>query len=63
MYKLICIFFCIFQIPLRNFTSDWANGVAFCALIHNFFPQAFDFAKIDPNNGRQNYEIAFKTGE
>merc|ERR1712020_2212 len=25
-----------YKIPLRNFTSDWANGVAFCALIHNF---------------------------
>jgi len=52
-----------YKIPLRNFTSDWADGVAFCALIHNFFPQAFDFAKIDPKNARQNYEIAFKTGE
>merc|ERR1719270_2382007 len=36
-----------YEISLRNFTSDWADGVAFCALIHNFFPQAFDFAKID----------------
>jgi len=52
-----------YKIKLENFTSDWASGVAFCALIHNFFPQAFDFSKIDPQNRRQNYEIAFKTGE
>jgi hypothetical protein len=49
-----------YKIKLENFTGDWASGVAFCALIHNFFPQAFDFSKIDPQNRRQNYEIAFK---
>jgi hypothetical protein len=26
-----------------DFTKSWANGLAFCALIHNFFPNAFDF--------------------
>lgn len=52
-----------YKLKLENFTSDWANGVVFCALIHNFFPQAFDFTKIDPQNRRQNFEIAFKTGE
>jgi len=50
-------------VRLENFTSDWANGIAFCALIHNFFPQAFDFTKISAENRRQNFEIAFKTGE
>lgn len=52
-----------YGVKIENFTSDWASGVAFCALIHNFFPQSFDFAKIDAANRRQNYEIAFKTGE
>lgn len=51
------------DVKIENFTSCWENGMAFCALIHNFFPQAFDFSKIDPNNKRQNYDIAFKTGE
>jgi hypothetical protein len=37
--------------------------VAFCALIHYFFPQSFDFQKIDGANRRKNYELAFKTGE
>merc|ERR1712029_720023 len=50
-------------VKIENFTESWKSGVAFCALIHNFFPQSFDFSKIDPNNRRQNYEIAFKTGE
>jgi len=50
-------------VKIENFTNSWADGVAFCALIHNFFPQAFDFAKVNPANRRQNYELAFKTGE
>lgn len=52
-----------YTVKIENFTSSWVDGVAFCALIHNFFPQAFDFSKIDPNNRKQNYDIAFKTGE
>jgi len=51
------------SVKVENFTSCWEDGTTFCALIHNFFPQAFDFAKIDPQNRKQNYEIAFKTGE
>merc|ERR1719308_1368 len=50
-------------VKIENFTESWKSGVAFCALIHNFFPQSFDFSKINPENRRQNYEIAFKTGE
>ena len=51
------------NVHIQDFTSSWADGLAFCALIHNFFPQSFDFSKINPENRRQNYEIAFKTGE
>jgi hypothetical protein len=50
-------------VKIENFTSCWADGVTFCALIHNFFPNAFDFSKIDGANRRLNYETAFKTGE
>lgn len=52
-----------YNVKIENFTSSWANGMAFCALIHYFFPQAFDFSKIEATNRRQNYDIAFKTGE
>jgi len=52
-----------YDIKIENFTSSWADGVAFCALIHYFFPQSFDFSKIEPRNRKQNFEIAFKTGE
>merc|ERR1712243_74538 len=31
------------NVAIRDFTQSWATGLAFCALIHNFFPNAFDF--------------------
>jgi len=52
-----------YDVKIENFTGSWADGTAFCALIHYFFPQAFDFSKIESRNRRQNFEIAFKTGE
>ncbi|XP_059093529.1 smoothelin-like protein 2 [Tigriopus californicus] len=51
------------DIKIENFTSCWADGRSFCALIHHFFPQAFDFTRVDSSNPKANYELAFKTGE
>merc|ERR1712156_885616 len=44
----------------------WADGRAFCALIHNFFPNAFDYKSLrteSPADRRKNFELAFTTGE
>ena len=27
------------NVEIVNFTNSWSNGLAFCALIHHFFPQ------------------------
>merc|ERR1712107_942185 len=54
------------NVNITDFTQSWANGLAFCALIHNFFPNAFDYnaLKIDSARDRlKNYEVAFVTGE
>merc|ERR1712106_1266793 len=54
------------NVQIRDFTQSWANGLAFAALIHNFFPNAFDFSalKVDsPQDWMKNYELAFATGE
>merc|ERR1712080_745098 len=51
------------NVRIENFTSSWANGLAFCALIHNFFPRAFDYNKLSVDNIKQNFELAFQTGE
>ena len=51
---------------IQDFTSSWADGLAFCALIHNFFPNAFDFRSLktaSPQDRKRNFELAFTTGE
>merc|ERR1711974_480596 len=54
------------NVNITDFTQSWADGRAFCALIHNFFPNALDYnaLKIDsPRDRLKNYEVAFVTGE
>ncbi|XP_060762774.1 smoothelin isoform X2 [Neoarius graeffei] len=51
------------NIDIQNFSSSWSDGMAFCALVHNFFPEAFDYSTLSPSNRRQNFEVAFKTAE
>ncbi|XP_046579395.1 smoothelin-like isoform X2 [Haliotis rubra] len=50
-------------IQITNFSSCWNNGLAFCALIHHFFPDAFDFNALTPKNRRYNFDLAFDTAE
>ncbi|XP_033747095.1 LOW QUALITY PROTEIN: muscle M-line assembly protein unc-89-like [Pecten maximus] len=50
-------------IEVTNFSSSWNNGMAFCALIHNFYPDAFDITKLNPKNRRANFNLAFDTAE
>ncbi|CCD71621.1 Calponin-homology (CH) domain-containing protein [Caenorhabditis elegans] len=51
------------NVNVTNFSSSWADGMAFCALIHRFAPNSFDFSKLDPNNRRYNFDLAFKVAE
>ncbi|XP_028433748.1 smoothelin isoform X2 [Perca flavescens] len=51
------------HVDIQNFSSSWSNGMAFCALVHNFFPESFDYASLSPSNRRQNFEVAFSTAE
>ncbi|NXA65441.1 SMTL2 protein, partial [Mohoua ochrocephala] len=51
------------HVDLQNFSSSWNDGMAFCALVHSFFPEAFDYNKLDPANRKQNFELAFTTAE
>ena len=53
----------LLQVNLTNFSSSWADGMAFCALIHHFCPTAFDFASLDPRNRKRNFELAFRVAE
>ncbi|XP_074600928.1 uncharacterized protein LOC141854963 [Brevipalpus obovatus] len=51
------------NVEITNFSSSWSDGLAFCALIHHYFPDSFDFNKLDPKNRRKNFELGFKTAE
>jgi hypothetical protein len=51
------------NVNITNFSSSWADGLAFCALIHHFYPNAFDFAHLTPKNRRGNFTLAFETAE
>ena len=61
--------FCIFDkallqnVEIEDFTSSWSNGLAFCAVIHSYFPDAFDYSLLDPKNKKENFELAFSTAE
>ena len=48
---------------VTNFSTCWNDGLAFCALIHYFYPEAFDFSSLDPANRRYNFTLAFDTAE
>ncbi|KAM8924643.1 smoothelin-like protein 1 [Pelodytes ibericus] len=50
-------------VDIQNFSSSWSSGLAFCALIHAFFPDAFDYDALDPKNRRENFQLAFSTAE
>lgn len=51
------------NVNVTNFSTSWNDGMAFCALIHNFYPEAFDFDSLDPRNRRHNFTLAFKAAE
>ncbi|XP_053735322.1 smoothelin-like 1 [Synchiropus splendidus] len=50
-------------INIENFSSSWCDGMAFCALIHRFFPDAFDFSTLNPKEREKNFTLAFRTAE
>lgn len=51
------------NINVTNFSTSWNDGLAFCALIHRFYPNAFDFNSLSPINRRYNFQLAFDTAE
>ncbi|XP_065071307.1 smoothelin-like protein 1 [Rhopilema esculentum] len=50
-----------YGIQIKNFSGSWNNGLAFCALIHKFNPDSFDFSELSPENRERNFQLAFDT--
>ncbi|XP_052741332.1 titin isoform X2 [Bicyclus anynana] len=51
------------NVKLENFSTSWADGLAFCALLHHFLPDAFDYAALSPDRRRHNFTLAFKVAD
>ncbi|XP_020562196.1 smoothelin-like protein 1 [Oryzias latipes] len=51
------------DVNIENFSSSWCDGLAFCALIHRFFPDAFDYNSLTPQEREKNFTLAFQTAE
>ncbi|XP_044777724.1 smoothelin-like protein 2 [Neomonachus schauinslandi] len=51
------------HVDLQNFSSSWSDGMAFCALVHSFFPDAFDYSALSPAQPQRNFELAFSVAE
>ncbi|XP_070693232.1 smoothelin-like 1 [Pempheris klunzingeri] len=50
-------------VNIENFSSSWCDGLAFCALIHRFFPDAFDYSSLNSEEREKNFTLAFQTAE
>ncbi|XP_004857306.1 smoothelin-like protein 2 isoform X1 [Heterocephalus glaber] len=51
------------HVDLQNFSSSWSDGMGFCALVHSFFPDAFDYNALSPTQRQKNFELAFTMAE
>ncbi|XP_077279285.1 eps15 homology domain containing protein-binding protein 1 isoform X6 [Temnothorax americanus] len=50
-------------VKVTNLTTSWRNGMAFCAIIHNFRPDLIDVNSLLPHDVKGNCKKAFDAGE
>ncbi|KAM9500225.1 uncharacterized protein ehbp1l1a isoform 1-T1 [Clarias gariepinus] len=46
-------------VKITNFSTSWRNGLAFCAILHNFHPEKVNFEMLDPYDIKLNNKKAF----
>ena len=53
-----------YDIEIKNFSSSWNDGLAFCALLHSFVPNKINYEALKKdNNVRNRLTTAFKLAE
>ncbi|KAG9728955.1 alpha-actinin-2, partial [Aureobasidium melanogenum] len=50
---------CYDEVEVRDFSSSWNDGLAFCALLDIHRPDLIDYDKLDKNDHRGNMQLAF----
>uniref|UniRef100_A0A1B0DIA7 Uncharacterized protein n=2 Tax=Phlebotomus papatasi TaxID=29031 RepID=A0A1B0DIA7_PHLPP len=51
------------NVQITNFSTSWCDGLAFCALIHHFLPDAFDYSALTPQQRKHNFTLAFRVAD
>ncbi|XP_023270663.1 cytospin-A-like isoform X2 [Seriola lalandi dorsalis] len=51
------------NIEITNFSSSWEDGLAFCAVYHTYLPSHIPYDSLNPEDKKENLDLAFKTGE
>ena len=51
------------NIDITNFSSSWNDGLALCALLHTYLPDAIPFQSLTSSDVRSNFQIAFRAAE
>nr|VZI23637.1 unnamed protein product [Spirometra erinaceieuropaei] len=50
-------------VEITNFSTSWEDGTALCALVHHFFPTAFDFYNLKNVNKQEKIKLALSTAQ
>merc|ERR1712071_136425 len=52
------------NIDITNFSSSWNDGLALCALLHTYLPDAaIPFETLTSSDVRHNFQVAFRAAE
>ena len=51
------------NVKVTNFTTSWRNGLAFCGLIHSFYPDLIAYDTLTQHDIKHNCKLAFEAGE
>eukprot|EP00056_Hartaetosiga_gracilis_P008962 m.128521 g.128521 ORF g.128521 m.128521 type:complete len:1251 (+) comp13031_c0_seq1:71-3823(+) len=52
-----------YGVEVTNLTKSFHNGMAFCALLHKFKPNSFNYEELDPANKKANLQLAIDKAE
>jgi len=51
------------EVNLTNWTRSWWDGMAYCAIIHYYYPDQMPYSQLKASNKTYNLDLAFRTAE